>query len=446
MSDIGQILPIEGYRVLLTGSLSSDYTTSLTHLYQPLIGIQAVSLYITLVNEQDLQMDSAQTHHTLMNYMDLPLDAIYRARRKLEGIGLLRTFRQQSAEHTTYLYELHPPFTPAQFFSDDMLTQLLYHHIGQDKFDMLKMYFEDSSTWEGTDITASFSDVFQTFQLHTDDVAITDAAHNTQDDTASSIDFSWIEQRLESQLIPVKKVLTTANKRLISQMMTLYGLAEYEVEKAVLWALTSDNTLNAQEFKEACHDVFETNHQQASIKLTEKQENTVNQTHSEETHSADKPTTKEEQLIRKMENISPSQLLADLSSGGQASGQDLKVIREVMATQGLPSPVMNVLIHYVLLQSDMKLSKAYMETIASHWSRANLQTAREAMHFAKRQQLQNQKKQPKQKNDRRQTSKEVIPDWFKERKKQSEQTQQQTVSTDEEWQETEALLRKYSKK
>ncbi|HLS09796.1 replication initiation and membrane attachment family protein [Lentibacillus sp.] len=442
MRDIGKILPIEGYRVLLKGSLPADYTKSLTHLYQPLIGIQAVSLYQTLINELDFQDGSTvQTHHTLMNYMNMPLDEIYRARLKLEGIGLLKTYQHESSEHNTYTYEIQRPFAPAEFFTDDMLTQLLYHHIGQSKFTILQEHFRLQTTQKGTNITASFNDVFQTFQPHTTGLDIPPEENQKTEENIPSIDFSWMEQMLKTRMIPVKKVLTAANKKLMSQMLTLYDLAEFEVEKAVLWALTDENTLNPKEFKEACHDLFQAKHQQADIRLTEKNE-------SETPETEYKPTTKEEQLILKLEKISPKQLLEDLSSGGQASGQDLKVIRDVMTTQGLPSPVMNVLIHYVLLQTDMKLSKAYIETIASHWSRANLKTAREAMAFAKKQKSQYQQRKTKPKNYRKPAAKEVVPDWFKERKMKqgTASSTEQPSTSDKEWEETEALLRKYSKK
>src|SRR5690625_6302426 len=80
--------------------------------------------------------------------------------------------------------------------------------------------------------------------------------------------------------------------------------------------------------------------------------------------------------------MSPRQLLEDLSNGSKASERDLKIIRDVMVAQNLPRPVMNVLVHYALMQSNMKLSKPYLETIASHWSRANLSSDKEAMEFA----------------------------------------------------------------
>lgn len=440
MSDIGKILPIEGYRVLLKRSLPVEYTKSLTHLYQPLVGVTAVSLYQTLINELDFQEESAaQTHHTLMNYMNLSLDKIYRSRIKLEGLGLLKTYQHKSSEHSVYTYELLPPFAPAEFFGDDMLAQLLYHHIGESKFTLLQEHFRVQHSDKGTNITAAFNDVFQTFQPDAATIPYMETQENSQvtEESFPSIDFSWMEQMLQSRMIPAKKVLTAANKRLIHQMMTLYGLAEFEVEKAVLWALTEENTLSAGEFKEACHDLFQSKNQSSSIRLAEKTTNKAVETDV-------KPTTKEEQLISKLENISPKELLEDFSNGEHASGQDLKMIREVMTTQGLPSPVMNVLIHYVLLQSDMKLSKAYMETIASHWSRANLKTASEAMAFAKNQKAQYQERKNKPKNYRKPASKEVVPEWFKERKKKKPQTEQTSTNTAQNNEEFAALLREFS--
>src|SRR5699024_340629 len=90
MNFIGKLLPVDGYYVKLKENLPLDYSKSLTHLYQPLIGMQAIMLYYTLLHEIEMQSkQTIQTHHTLMNYLNLPLDKIYKARLKLEGIGLL---------------------------------------------------------------------------------------------------------------------------------------------------------------------------------------------------------------------------------------------------------------------------------------------------------------------------------------------------------------------
>ncbi|RLL47897.1 chromosome replication initiation protein [Oceanobacillus piezotolerans] len=426
MKFIGQILPVDGYCVLLKQELPIDYAKSLTHLYQPLIGISSVMLYQTLLHETDFdQVDNPQTHHTLMNYLNIPLDEIYKARRKLEAIGLLNTYRNKEDNVTIFTYELNSPFSPSDFFEDAMLSQLLYHQIGDQKFNMLKQQFERKSVnGSGEKITAAFHDVFQTF---TPTLEVVKTSNNKDDHLMEDkIDFSWISQMLKQRMIPVGKVLTSDNRKLISQMMTLYDLDHFEIEKSVLWALNEDNILDDEEFKTACHDLFKSKHNQSKIQLTEKQ---VQPSIKEEI----KPATKEEKLINELETISPKQLLEDLSSGNQASEQDMKIIREVMTQQGLPAPVMNVLIHYVLLQSNMKLSKAYMEKIASHWSRAHLRTAKEAMEFAKKEtdKFQQKQKAPAYKSYKsaykRKESKEVVPDWFKERKTSKAPTPSTTV-------------------
>jgi replication initiation and membrane attachment protein len=441
MKDIGKILPVDGYYVSINADMPLDYPQSLTHLYQPLIGSTAVALYQTLLHELELQTESqAQTHHTLMNYVNLPLDEIYRTRVRLEGIGLLKVFEKQAEGRTVYIYELQPPFGTKAFFTDAMLTQLLYHHIGEVKFTRLKTHFsKEPLRNRGREITSAFHDVFETVQPVTPPEKITETSMQDREEEIQA-DFSWLEQMLKQRMIPAHRVLTKENRKLIDQMMQLYELEMYEIENSLQWALTEDNELHIEAFKTACHDVFKTKNKEKTIRLKEKP--------AVERKPAAKPLTKEEQLIQELETMSPKQLLEDLSRGNQASEQDMKIIREVMVSQGLPSPVMNVLIHYILLQSNMRLSKPYLEKIASHWSRAGLQTAEEAMRFAKKEMESYKNGQKARKNNyyKKPVSKEVVPEWFKQRKQKQKiaEVKEQTGNVKEEQKEIEALLRQYS--
>ena len=53
-----------------------------------------------------------------------------------------------------------------------------------------------------------------------------------------------------------------------------------------------------------------------------------------------------------------------------------------MFEQKLEPGVTNVLIYYVMLKTDMKLSKNYIQKIAAHWARKKVKTVREAMKLA----------------------------------------------------------------
>ncbi|WP_152654826.1 replication initiation and membrane attachment family protein [Oceanobacillus sp. CFH 90083] len=437
MNAIGKILPIDGYHVVMDEQPPIDFNASLTHFYQPLIGIQAISLYYTLFYEAG-HTQKMQTHHTLMTYLNLTLDDIYRARIKLEAIGLLKTYKRREDNTDYYTYSVQSPYSPGHFLKEAMLSQLLLHHIGEQKYNALYARYVKESYPYGEEVTADFKDVFETVTPSAS--AALKMENKKQSSEADLMDFSWIEQSLRQRFIPVERVLHPANKKLIYQMKVLYDAESVEIEKAILWALDEDNQLNLEEFKSACHDMFIARNNGQAIRLNEKATAVDSQTVMK------KPATKEEQLIHELETISPKQLLEDLSDGNHASEQDIKVVREVMTNQGLPAPVMNVLIHYVLLQSNMKLSKAYMETIAGHWSRVGLKTAKEAMNFAKREQekYKSAKNKPRKTNNYNNNyKKEAVPDWFHNRKKKASKNTADTNISEREQQEIEAKLQKY---
>lgn len=443
MNTIGQLLPVDGYFVRLYEVLPENYFQSLSHLYQPLIGPEATMLYQTLYNEITLQDDiEPQTHHTLMNYTTLPLDRIYEARLKLEAIGLMKTYKQLEDGATRYTYELQCPYDPASFFQDAMLSTLLYHHIGEQKFQRLQTLFKQEEYMEaGENVTADFQEVFNTFPrvLQAGEVSSETAAGDTPQEEPDTVDFTWLEQMLKQRMIPISRVLSKVNKKLISQMLIIYDLESFEIDKAVIWSLNEENYLDPEEFKQACHDIYRAKNNNKPIRLVDKAEKSIPRTEVKQ------PLTKEEMLIRELEKISPKQLLEDLSSGNFASEQDMKLISDVMTTQGLPAPVMNVLIHYVLLQTNMKLSRAYLEKIASHWSRARLKTAREAMMFAKKEKENYEKAKVKRTTGyQRAVTKDIIPDWYKEGKHKEKPTNTEPAKMNEEQWKVAQLLKQYS--
>lgn len=446
VKSIGQLLPVDGFFVRMDKALPVDYLQSLTHLYQPLIGSEALMLYLTLTNEVSLQAERIpQTHHTLMNYMMLPLDKIYDARLKLEAIGLLRTFKQEKDELTVYTYDLQCPFDSKSFFEEAMCSSLLYHHLGEQRFNQLKKLFAGNENLEtGENITVDFQEVFQT--TPTEGMVQVTVSEHVAIEEDGTVDFQWLEQMLKQRMIPVYRVLTKENRKLISHMLILYDLESFEIDKAVNWSLNEENYLDREEFKQACHDIYVAKSNSRPIRLVEKKE--ANE-QTAEAEDLKKPLTREELLIRELETITPKQLLEDLSSGSSASAQDMKLISDVMTTQGLPPAVMNVLIHYVLLQTNMKLSRAYLEKIASHWSRAKLQTAREAMEFAKKEkanyeQAKAKRADNKQRNYGRTASNDIVPDWYKSGKHKEKKEEKETPAMNNEQWKVAQLLQQYS--
>lgn len=434
---IGKLLPVDGFRILRCGELPRSFHRSLSHLYQPIVGKLAISLYHVLISESDmLGEDQMQTHHTLMSYLSAPLDKIYEARGKLEAIGLLRTFRSTNEEQQSeYLYSIYPPFSPEEFFLDDMLSLLLSHELGVEKYERLKArLLRSEHSLEGfTEVTATFDEVFhskmvESVQRETETLAKQKNQRESRGPITSAdrVDFEWLYHALKKRMYPPEQILNGRNKKLIVQLATLYDLTNIELEKAVTWAIDENHYLVEDEFKAACHDFMKNQDTNANGKSALDRRDKIKAEISQDTGS------KEDQFIQMLEEISPRELLEDVSNGNRASEQDLKMIRDVMTEQGITPGVMNVLVHYVLLKTDMKLSKAYLEKIASHWARKNVTTVRQAMNLAK---AEHQKYQQwgKQKFQKKKGQKdEVIPVWFnKENASEQEQSPSSQVNTDE---------------
>ncbi|WP_062320941.1 hypothetical protein [Halolactibacillus sp. JCM 19043] len=110
---IGKVLPADGYRTTKMFDLSDEQYQALYQLYQPIIGIEALSLYMTLYHQ--IAFHDRHSHHYLMQLLNQSLTTIYDARTKIEAIGLLETYRYEDDQQTLYDFHLKSPMTPVVY-------------------------------------------------------------------------------------------------------------------------------------------------------------------------------------------------------------------------------------------------------------------------------------------------------------------------------------------
>ncbi|MBT2686457.1 replication initiation and membrane attachment family protein [Bacillus sp. ISL-37] len=442
-----ETLPVDQY-IVASGGLLHDYDRKvLTFLYQPLIGPACLSLYMTLWAEleENRLWSQSGTHHNLMTIMDMNLKDIYQARQKLEGMGLLKTYVKNSEEGRSFIYELQPPLTPEQFFLDGMLNVYLYRKVGKNQFLRLKRFFSDKSAESESgyeEITKAFQDVFLSVPtqalMHNEDSAadleveegnsfISRGETSKIQIDPAEFNFDLLLGGLQESLIP-KKAFTSKVKEAISNLAFLYGIDALKMKNIVLSAVTAENEVDIEELRKAARDWYQFEHQDQLPALLDRTQPFQHKA------GIEKPKTQEEELVVYFEKTSPRQLLIDLSGGAEPSKADLQIIEEVMFKQKLLPGVVNVLVQYVMLKTDMKLAKGYIEKIAGHWSRKKISTVRDAMQLAKsehRQYLEwaEGKKAPSSSSGKRKpVRKEVLPDWFG--KKTDGESQQQKNATD----------------
>lgn len=429
-----ELLAIDRYTVRSSSVLQDLDRKILTLLYQPLIGSKCFSLYMTLWGEveQNRLWGDETTHHSLMTTMQSNLRDIYRERLKLEGLGLLKTYVSETDEFKRYVYELQSPLRPDEFFQDGVLNIYLYNRVGKNKFSHLKRFFSDQQMDEGMkDITRSFNDIFDSGHSAEmvarvnnetlEDLSLTNdreyvqttkrAAMEISDD---AFDFDLFFSGLSEAIIPTKSI-TPAVKEVIKKLSYLYGINAVDMKNVLMNSITQDDHIDIELLRKSARDWYQFQHGDELPGLLDKTQPLPLRTVTE-----NKQRSQEEEVIYQLETISPRQFLMDVSGGGQPSVGDLQIIEEVMLNQKLEAGVVNVLIYYVMLKTDMKLTRGYVQKIASHWTRKQIKTVKAAMDLAKHehrqyQQWAEEKTTKKTQNYKKAPiRKEMLPSWLNE--------------------------------
>ncbi|KON86791.1 Replication initiation and membrane attachment protein [Sporosarcina globispora] len=448
-----EMLPIDRYTVAASGLLHDYDRKVLTLLYQPLIGSACFSLYMTLWAEleENRLWSSSNSHHSLMNFIGMGLKDIYEARIKLEGIGLLKVYVNKDEETRSFIYELLPPLTPEQFFLDGMLNIYLYKKLGRNQFMRLKRFFSDQKVQRAAgyeEVTKAFQDVFESghpvsFEVDDEVEQMMNEkdgegyiGRNEQDGIQVSneaFNFELLQAGLNESLVP-KKALTVKVRESISNLAFLYGIDPIQMKNIVISAVNEDNEINIEELRKSARDWYQFQNHDQLPSLIDRVQPAIHQTQKEH------PATQEEELIRYLEITSPRQLLKDISGGAEPSKGDLQIIEDVMFQQKLLPGVINVLIQYVMLKTDMKLTKGYVEKIAGHWARKKIKTPQEAMLLAKKEHRQyldwaeGKKTASTNGNKKKPIRTEMLPDWFDEKDStanKKKETQQHSSEKDQ---------------
>jgi replication initiation and membrane attachment protein len=459
-----ELIPVDRYVVRSSGILHDFDRKVLTLLYQPLIGCRAYSLYMTLWSEleQNQLLGKETTHHSLMAIMQCSLKDIYHERLKLEGIGLLKTYVNHDKDNRMFIYELQAPLTPEQFFTDGVLNIFLYNRVGKNKFNKLKQFFSTSiiDMSKFSSITRSFNEIF--YSVHPEQMvaAVNDEAEedlvlangyeyvgrnekNEYAITDDVFDFDLFFAGLSANMVP-KRAINAKVKDAIKKLAFLYGIGPLEMQKLVISVIDPYEHIDIDALRKAAREWYQFEHGESLPSLS-----TRVQPLQYRTMTDVEPKTKEEQLIKQLETISPRQLLMDISGGAEPSLGDLQIIEDIMFHQKLLPGVVNVLIYYVMLRTDMKLSKAYAEKIASHWARKNIRTVKEAMELAKREAREYQswanEKGKTSKNRKKVIRKELLPDWLNMdySQKENDSAEEKTHDLEEKRRELEEKLKKY---
>ena len=417
------ILPADTYLVVNRTILNPYDRKIISMLYQPIIGSIATSLYYTLWADLDKTevLSPEYTHHHLMMSLRIKMDVIIAARKKLEAIGLLRTYVKKG-EVNNYMYELFSPISASEFFNHPILNIVLYNNIGKKEYETLLNYFKvpkiNLSNYE--ELTSSFDEVFESvpgsvYSNINEDLRVNKTGIIAIDD---SFDFDLLISSVPTGVI-TNKTFSREVKELINNLSFVYNLDALEMKSSILNSIKENGLIDKALLRKNVRNYykFENENKLPSLVYKSQPEYLKNPVGKDD---------KRAKMIYVFENTSPYNFLRGRSNGAKPSSRDLSLLESLLNDFKLNPGVVNVLIDYVLKINDRKLTRGFLETIAAQWKRLNIETVEEAMHAAEKE----YKKMKKLSETKKEidVKGEILPDWFNKNIKKEQISEEEEKS------------------
>lgn len=363
------------YEVYLKSIITDFDRETLTMLYQPIIGGDAVSLYLSLYSD----FKKSNTQNGLFSHSDLSLSTGYnigdisKARRKLEGIGLLRTYYKKENDQAFYKYLLFAPKTPQEFFNDILFKGLLIEKIGEKNVQKLIRKYKEKIL----DLT-DYAEITDTFKnVYNPDIS-SDSFVNSEDikggygrktrDISKGFDLSIFTKTIEETFHILPRSISKSDLKKISDIALLFGISEQVM--ADLVAQSYNPNMKPKIDFERLKELAVKDRSYQVIRHGKIKNNLPFDTNS-----------KLGEKVKLMSQVSALDFLSIKQKNGKVSQADINLISELQEKYGLTSQVINPLIDYCLERNNNQLPKAYVTKIAAALVREGIETTLDTMNY-----------------------------------------------------------------
>ncbi|MFA5421237.1 MAG: DnaD domain protein [Bacilli bacterium] len=361
------------YETRLASLISDIDREVLMELYQPLIGHKSTAIFLSLFHEKAKASEVDTFDHAhLFDKLQISAGEFFTARRALEAVGLLKTFLKEESGIRYYVYVLHAPKSPREFFDDVLFKGLLIKYVGEKEAKRLALSYKADFSAKGfDDVTSSFVDTFNPDYddpIFRKDLKI-DVKGRKTGRVETSFDFDAFFSALEKggQIKP--DVLTKKDLKEIERLAALFSLDELTMADIVLDAYDSENKAQRINFQRVSDRAKE----EVKFPFFHRKKNGERSKVNSDSELAIK--------IKLMDSMAPGDYLRIKQNNTAPSRADLDLVDDLSKHFGFSHGVINALVDYVLAKANNVFSRRYTEKIASSLAREGVTTAIDTMNY-----------------------------------------------------------------
>lgn len=397
------VLPADTFIVVNKTMLSDKDRNILMLLYQPIVGSIAISLYYTLWSYLDkLELVSNEwTHHHILRDMMISNSELQEAKVKLEAIGLIKTYFK-SGNVNNYVYELYSPISPSEFINNPLLNIAIFNAVGKLEYDRIINYFRipKINLKEYEDITSKFSDVFAFSNISLADNLIYDIKKSNYRklEILSKIDLNTILSLISDDVLN-KKSITKETKDFLYKISYVYNYDNDDMIELIRNSISEKHSIDKKLLQMNANKYYRFDNMGKLPSIIYKNQ-------PEYLRKENLDTSNRDRMIYQFETTSPYDFLNSKYKSGTPTKSDLSTVAYLLIDLNLKPGVVNVLIDYVLKINNNKLTKNFVDAIASQWSKSGIETVEQAMEIAE-----TEYKKKKKITGKVEKKKQIVPEW-----------------------------------
>ncbi len=334
-------------------------------LYSPIVGSEAINLYINLYHESNKQVKIAGVSSYLKDFNDAcghsPIK-FSELRSKLEAIGLLQTYLQENINQTEMIYHflIKQPLSFDNFINNQKYRYLLIKSIGQLNYEKLEyMYMPSRIPSDSTNVSSTFEMIFDNKELS----------------EVKTFNFDKLYQNIAKNTSTLI-VISNECKAIIESYYQNYNLSESEIEHIIYGCIVStentfevDQDLLSLKFHEYINSaknvsVF------SNINLHRNAAMFVKNLSSEQIQT----------IFNEYKNLNSEQYLSAIYKT-PLSSDEKETIEVLRNSYKLSDYVINLLVDFTIFKTNGKLNRTYICKIAKTVNGLNLNTLTDIYNF-----------------------------------------------------------------
>lgn len=330
------------YLVDIENAFVNDYQSSLSQLYTPIAGMNAIAIFNMLASEKNSGMPFEI--NKLLTLSSLDIDSFEEAIVSLEKCELLTTYCKK--DEGLYVFVLHSPLSVESFFKNDIYGHLFLDKVGKKIYNQIKKALIkphiERSFFE--DVTHSLDSTILSGWSEKEKNQFKEMKYENPNEEKYIFDIRNFIRECEDTLLP-QELRTDENLNIIASLGTTFAIKEIDMRRLLMKSIDYKSCeLNVEALRNYC--------------LSTKKINEVLQ---------DNPY-----------DSSPIAFLFNKRGNVTVAKSDKEFLERCLNEFKLKREVVNALIEVVLNNNGGRFMVKYAEKIASDWAALKIDTKEKA--------------------------------------------------------------------